>query len=119
MSFPESEKFSHAKHPKYFRMDNPSIDSTQRELPQESQPSSMASGSMTSSSKTDFGSSVTALAQESADTVKETVVEGVPKALHAVQEQISAIAGGAKEVEETVSDSKFPFDFDDEIDLTI
>lgn len=70
---------------------------------QTQRPSSMASGS----SVAEFGNSVSSLAQESAGVVKETVVEGVPKALHAVQEGISAIAGGAKEVEETVSDSEF------------
>ncbi|KAK9847575.1 hypothetical protein MYU51_018553 [Penicillium brevicompactum] len=68
---------------------------------QTQRPSSMASGS----SVAEFGNSVSSLAQESAGVVKETVVEGVPKALHAVQEGISAIAGGAKEVEETVSDN--------------
>ncbi|KAJ5362510.1 hypothetical protein N7541_003354 [Penicillium brevicompactum] len=112
MSFPESNKFSHAKHPKYFRMDNPpqtpAQDLEAREQLKQSEladfnheqtqrPSSMASGS----SVADFGNSVSSLAQESAGVVKETVVEGVPKALHAVQEGISAIAGGAKEVEET------------------
>lgn len=119
MSFPESEKFSHAKHPKYFRMDNPSnapsldpaaheqrrqteLAEFQKEQAETKRPSSMASGS----SIAEFGNSVSSLAQESAGAVKETVVEGVPKALHAVQEQISAIAGGAKEVEETVSDSE-------------
>ncbi|KAJ5352533.1 hypothetical protein N7452_001507 [Penicillium brevicompactum] len=115
MSFPESNKFSHAKHPKYFRMDNspqtPAQDPEAREQRKQSElagfneqtqrPSSMASGS----SVADFGNSVSSLAQESAGVVKETVVEGVPKALHAVQEGISAIAGGAKEVEETVSDN--------------
>lgn len=119
MSFPESNKFSHAKHPKYFKMDNPpqipAQDPEAREQRKQSEltdlneqtqrqrPSSMASGS----SVAEFGNSVSSLAQESAGVVKETVVEGVPKALHAVQEGISAIAGGAKEVEETVSDSEF------------
>lgn len=101
MSFPESEKFSHAKHPKYFRMDNAATTQRTEHTTEHTHPPSMASGSSPT-----FSNSVSALAQDSAGAVKETVVEGVPKALHAVTEQISAIAGGAKEVEETVSDSK-------------
>ena len=64
---------------------------------------SMASGS----SIAEFGNSVSAIAQDSAGAVKETVKEGVPGALHTVQDQIRALAGGAKGVEDTVSDSEF------------
>jgi hypothetical protein len=132
MSSPEPEQFSNSKHPKYFTMEKtPSretlyLDSeVAREQRNQSeaevkanadqdghegvlagmkhQIDSMASGS----SIAEFGNSVSAVAQDSAGVVKETVMEGVPEALHTVQDQIRALAGGAKEVEETVSDSEF------------
>lgn len=55
----------------------------------------------------EFGTSVSVLAKETAQVVKETVVEGVPEAVHNVQEQISAMAGSASEVKDSVSDCEF------------
>jgi hypothetical protein len=132
MSFPDSENPTNSKPPKYFTMDRtPShetlyLDSeVAREQRIQSETEVEANADQggqegvlagmkhkldsmaTGSSISEFGKSVSAVAQDGAGTVKETVVEGGSAALHAVQDQVRALAGGAKEVEESVSDSEF------------
>jgi hypothetical protein len=134
MSFPDSTNFSNSKHRTYFTMDrspssetlylDSSVSREQRNQAEEetvvntdqgdqkeegviaglkNRIDSMASGS----SMAELGNSVSAVAQDSAGAVKETVMESVPQALHTVQDQIYALASGAKAVEETVSESEF------------